>query len=531
MQNLTIARRLMLNLAASIAITLGAVLGLSYLVGVSAAGSRSVVSTTRIQNQASFELLDSVLKLQGVTQKMVQERDPDAIEALIHQSEALASQAKSKIGPAAAGDTNIPAALEQLLRANGEVTDLLMHAQNAESHQAILEKSNPAFEGLLAAISGYQDTLGRTLDLRADESKARTRHLEIVVFVGVGLSTLILSVMSVMLVRTISGSLRGMIDMVQDIAEGNGDLTKRLAVESQDELGELATWFNSFLNKLHDVVSQVAENAEHVASASEQLSATSQEITLNSEETSAQAGAATQATQQVSHNLQSVSAGAVEMATTIQGIAKHASEAANMASSAAHVAQGTNHTVTKLGQSSAAIGEVIKVITSIAQQTNLLALNATIEAARAGEAGRGFAVVANEVKELAKKTATATKEISSRIAAIQQDTKGAVDAIGTITQVVSTINDISGTIATAVEQQNVTTNEMTRNVADAAKGSGDIAHNIEGVAQAAQGTSSSAHESQKAANDLAAMAVQLRTLVGQFKIHSTASNAKQFLGA
>ena len=194
-----------------------------------------------------------------------------------------------------------------------------------------------------------------------------------------------------------------------------------------------------------------------------------------------------------------------------------------MASNAAAGGAGHQCHRNKLGQSSAAIGEVIKVITSIAQQTNLLALNATIEAARAGEAGRGFAVVANEVKELAKKTALATKDISSKITAIQQDTKGAVDAIGTITQVITTINDISGTIATAVEQQNATTNEMTRNVANAAKGSGEIAHNIEGVAQAAQGTSNSAQESQKAANELAEMAMQLRTLVGQFKVNAAAA--------
>ena len=160
--------------------------------------------------------------------------------------------------------------------------------------------------------------------------------------------------------------------------------------------------------------------------------------------------------------------------------------------------------------SSAEIGEVIKVITSIAQQTNLLALNATIEAARAGEAGKGFAVVANEVKELAKQTAKATEDISRKITAIQTDTQGAVEAIGTISGVINQISDISGTIATAVEEQSATTNEMTRNVADAAKGSGEITHNIAGVAEAAQGTSPSAQESQKAANHLAEMASNCR---------------------
>ncbi len=190
-------------------------------------------------------------------------------------------------------------------------------------------------------------------------------------------------------------------------------------------------------------------------------------------------------------------------------------------------AQAANATVAKLGESSAEIGEVIKVITSIAQQTNLLALNATIEAARAGEAGKGFAVVANEVKELAKQTAKATEDISRKITAIQTDTKGAVEAIGTITGVISQINDISGTIATAVEEQSATTNEMTRNVADAAKGSGEITHNIAGVAEAARGTSTSAQESQKAANELAEMATQLQGLVSQFKIAGAASNASE----
>jgi methyl-accepting chemotaxis protein len=184
--------------------------------------------------------------------------------------------------------------------------------------------------------------------------------------------------------------------------------------------------------------------------------------------------------------------------------------------------------VAKLGASSGEIGEVIKVITSIAQQTNLLALNATIEAARAGEAGKGFAVVANEVKELAKQTAQATEDISRKITAIQTDTQGAVQAIGTISGVIGQINDISGTIAAAVEEQSATTNEVTRNVADAARGSGEITRNIEGVAEAARGTSSSAHESQKAAGEVADIAAQLRALVIQFKLDGRADEPPSY---
>jgi methyl-accepting chemotaxis protein len=160
---------------------------------------------------------------------------------------------------------------------------------------------------------------------------------------------------------------------------------------------------------------------------------------------------------------------------------------------------------------------VIKVITSIAQQTNLLALNATIEAARAGEAGKGFAVVANEVKELAKETAAATEDISRKIEAIQGNTQEAVGAIGRITAIINQINDISCTIATAVEQQNATTNEMSRNVSEAANGAGEIVKNIAGVAEAAESTSRGAGDSQAAAGSLARMSAELRELVGRFK--------------
>jgi methyl-accepting chemotaxis protein len=300
-----------------------------------------------------------------------------------------------------------------------------------------------------------------------------------------------------------------------------------MEVESADEVSEAMISLNRMKTSLHTVIQQMTETAQCVASASEELSATSQQISANSEETSAQANVVSGATQQVNQNLQSVSTGAEEMTSTIQSIASNAHDAASIASRAVETAQSAHATVGKLGESSAEIGEVINVITSIAQQTKLLALNATIEAARAGEAGKGFAVVANEVKELARQTAKATEDIGRKITAIQSDTTGAVEAIGTISEVIHQVNDISGTIATAVEEQSATTNEMNRNVSDAAKASGQITQNIGGVAEAAQGTSTSAQESQKAANDLAGMAEELRRLVGQFKVAGQHSSGKK----
>jgi methyl-accepting chemotaxis protein len=325
--------------------------------------------------------------------------------------------------------------------------------------------------------------------------------------------------------RRISGATSSVLAQAEAIA--GGDLTQaEVKLTSKDELGDLTTAINKMQNKLRSIIVSISSNAQQVAAASEEFSATSQQISANSEETSAQANVVSAATEQVNRNLQTVATATEEMSASISEIAKDASEAAKVAGDALKAAVETNATVTKLGESSAEIGQVIKVITSIAQQTNLLALNATIEAARAGEAGKGFAVVANEVKELAKQTAKATEDISLKIGTIQTDAKSAVEAIATISGIIGRVNDISSTIAIAVEEQSATTSEMSRNVSEAAKGSGEVAKNITGVAQAAQSTSSGATESKKAAHDLAQMSTKLRELVGQFRVDSN-GHAKQ----
>jgi methyl-accepting chemotaxis protein len=313
--------------------------------------------------------------------------------------------------------------------------------------------------------------------------------------------------------------LRAKVDSVLEVVSAavGGDLTVEVTVIGDDPIGQVGAALAQLMCNLRSSVSAIAGNAQALAGASEELSAVSTQMSANAEETAAQAGVVSAASEQVSKNVQTVATGTEEMSASIREIAKNASEAARVAQSAVQVAQSANGTVGKLGESSAEIGKVIKVITGIAEQTNLLALNATIEAARAGEAGKGFAVVANEVKELAKETAKATEEIGRKIEAIQQDTRGAVDAIKQIGEVIDKVNDISSTIAGAVEEQTATTNEMSRNVAEAAKGSGEIAQNITTVATAAGSTTEGAGNAQKAASELARMAAELQQLVGQFR--------------
>jgi methyl-accepting chemotaxis protein len=304
-----------------------------------------------------------------------------------------------------------------------------------------------------------------------------------------------------------------------------GDLTKDVTVSGTDAIGQMGEALGKFFSDLRRSIGGIGESSVSLSSAARELTDTSQHLSANAAETSAQAKVVSDATTQVSQNLQTVATGAEEMGVSIRDIAKNASEAAKIATAAVKIAHTANETVSKLGVSSAEIGLVIKVITSIAQQTNLLALNATIEAARAGEAGKGFAVVANEVKELAKETAKATEDISRKIEAIQTDTKAAVQAIASISDVINQVNGICNTIASAVEEQNATTNEMSRNVGEAARGSGEITSNIAGVAEAAESTSRGASDTQKAAQQLVETSAGLRRLVEQFKINAAGRTA------
>ncbi len=307
-------------------------------------------------------------------------------------------------------------------------------------------------------------------------------------------------------------SMLGVVD-----AAAKGDLTQDITVHGSDAIGKMGEGLAKFFRDLRKSVSDIAGTAQTLSSSAEELTSVSQTMAGNAEETSAQANVVSAASEEISRNVQTAATGAEEMSASIKEIAQNSTQAAKVARSAVEMAEKTNATVSKLGDSSAEIGQVIKVITSIAEQTNLLALNATIEAARAGEAGKGFAVVANEVKELANQTAKATEDISQKIEAIQEDTKSSVDAIGEITMIINQINDISNTIASAVEEQTATTAEIGRNVGETAKGSAEISQNISGVAQAAQDTSSGVGQTQEAANELSRMASDLQKLVGKFQ--------------
>jgi methyl-accepting chemotaxis protein len=310
---------------------------------------------------------------------------------------------------------------------------------------------------------------------------------------------------------------RHLLDEVELAAAG--DLTRTVdGADVEDSVGQMAKALNGFFGTLRGSVAEMGVTATALASASTELTSVATNLGEGASVTSQRAATASLSAAQVSSATQTVASAVEEMTASIHEIAKNTADAAGIAADAVTVASSAQHTVTSLGTSSAEIGEVIKVITSIAQQTNLLALNATIEAARAGETGKGFAVVANEVKELAKETAAATEDIARKIEAIQASTGEATSAITRIGEIVGQINDIQTTIAAAVEQQSATTDEIARSVTEAAAGATSIAADVTEVASSATASHQSAEATLTAAGDLTRMATTLHELVSRFVI-------------
>jgi methyl-accepting chemotaxis protein len=266
------------------------------------------------------------------------------------------------------------------------------------------------------------------------------------------------------------------------------------------------------------LVDDLTKSAAELGDAADNLLNVSNSLSSGAEETSAQANTASVAAEEVNAGVQTVATNMEEMVAAIKEITRTTNEASSMSNEAMKMAKSTNEIISQLGESSMDIGNVIKVISSIAQQTNLLALNATIEAARAGEAGKGFAVVANEVKELAKQTAKATADITKKIEAIQTDSKGAVDAIGEISEAIEKVNGYAGNIAASVEEQAATTNEVTKIVTQSAEGVKQINENISQVSSAASTTGKDATTAQSSAKLLGGMAATLREHVDKIKV-------------
>ncbi|GGQ50687.1 methyl-accepting chemotaxis protein [Couchioplanes azureus] len=440
------------------------------------------------------------------------------------RDEALGRKAKVDEGLAAArglGDPAEQATIDQIK----SKTDAWFAAVDAEfktyetdPKAAVDAAMGPNRDLRKAYETAISDELKRADEklLAGKEFDSTVTTTRTVVFVALVMAVALAIALALAVSKMILGPLRRVSGVLDAMA--SGDLTRDAQVDQRDELGQMAGNLRRAMTTLREAVGDLARHSNELGTAADSLARTSRESAAGAEAGARQAGSVAESAALMSTNIQTVAAGAEEMGASIREIGESATQAAGVASRAVDVTKATSGVMAKLGESSMEIGNVVKVITAIAEQTNLLALNATIEAARAGEAGKGFAVVASEVKDLAQETAKATEDIGQRVAAIQADTTGAVTAIEEITEIIARISDFQTTIASAVEEQSVTTNEMSRNVAEAATAGGRVASTITEVAHSVQLTTVGVGEADRAAGQLAEMSTDLKRIVDRFVI-------------
>lgn len=372
------------------------------------------------------------------------------------------------------------------------------------------------------------------------------KFLNILTVAGVVFLLVMAAVLYVLCRIIIEDPVKKTVVALKDIAEGEGDLTKRIDINSKNEIGELAGWVNIFLAKLQTIIRDLAENSQAAGQSSSELNDIAVKIAGEAEtakdrsdKMSKAAGEMSDSFENVamisntaSENVTYVATSVEEMTATINEISKNTQDAFKISDQSVARASDATEQINVLGNAAVSIDKVVESISDISDQVNLLALNATIEAARAGEAGKGFAVVANEIKDLASQTADATLDIKINIENIQKTTSDTVKSIEEISRINGDVNQIISGIATAVEEQSTVTREIADNVNQAAQGIQDVDENIrtsaitaskiaEDIAagsQAAEDMSEISNQAKVSTGNLADMVAKVNEIVRGFKI-------------
>jgi methyl-accepting chemotaxis protein len=498
-----------------------------------------------------IRLYNDAVMLGGETLLVTAQEKSDKVVELLNEIAALSKDSEIR------GDRALEMAMQveafsSKARAVYSAGDLITEEDaNAEEEQenvqndllSLAQETENIKEQLVSLSQDSANYFKKDLSDISDATK-RNNYKVLYAFVLVAIVTIIINMF--IITNSISRPLDATVSMLKDIAEGDGDLTKRLNIINNDEAGELAIWFNTFIENLQVMIDDIAGKAEILSESSNEMSSLSSQMASGVNQVSERSGIVKNSAGEMNINMDSIAAAMEqtsvntnivansieEMTSTINEISKNSDKAASITNNAVAQANDASKKVEELGTAAAEIGKVTEAIAEISDQTNLLALNATIEAARAGDAGKGFAVVANEIKDLAMQTAEATKGIKQNVESIQGTTKGTITVIELISQVINDVNDIVSMIAQSVEEQSITTKEIANtvlqlsdginvvneNVSHSSEVSGQIAGDIAEVSQATNDMSSSSSQLSLSAEKLSQMAGHLKEMMGRFKV-------------
>ncbi|MDY6950359.1 MAG: methyl-accepting chemotaxis protein [Thermodesulfobacteriota bacterium] len=468
---------------------------------------------------------------------------------------------------------------------DGIVTALAPYEEGILSVYRLIEKENYLDATALKneiTEKGFYKSLERLSRDRASEqilnireSTKKTQRSAWFMLISASIASIVVAlIIAYWIVMSITKGISHMSLGIKEV--GEGDLSSRIRITGSDELGDLATWFNAFVERLQGIIKDIVAKAEvlntsssglsalsrqmassademtsqsgAVASTTEEVSATISTMASAAEEMSANVGTVSSTAEQMSQGMNAVALSIEEMSVAINDIAAGARQGADVSEKATDLSDSATKSMNVLGNAAKEIGEVTALIKRIAEQTNLLALNATIEAASAGDAGKGFAVVANEIKELANQSAQAAEDIARRINGVQTNTEEAVKVIADVSAIINNMNESSSAITNSVEQQRTMANEIAGNVrqvnngigeiassiAEIAKGANDMARsaaegaggvaevssNIQGISKAAGDSNTGAQQVSSSAGELAKIAEQIRTMIGRFNLES-----------